>query len=199
MGTNKVGMRFGKLYVFEKVGMLNSNLMYMCTCDCGNVVIRPSSSLIDNKRVSCGCTWIISPEARLRHTERLRQKNQEILQKIREQELERELDCERKAQVQNRGGYGQTICWNCIRSAAPPSLQCVWDKTKGKQLPEGCKFITEDIHIGIKTVVIGCPEFLSLYDEANRKLLEEERQKNRKVMMDNIRNQVAVGVRRART
>lgn len=64
-----------------------------------------------------------------------------------------------------------SICFSCIRSAAPPSLQCVWDASHGTVLPEGAKL--SEKRVG--KVVIKCPQYLSVHDERNMALLKKAR------------------------
>ena len=54
---NLVGKRFGKLLVEEMMPTSNrfKRRLYRCKCDCGNVVVLPSSSLTTNHTLSCGC------------------------------------------------------------------------------------------------------------------------------------------------
>lgn len=52
-----------------------------------------------------------------------------------------------------------TICWECIHSAAPEELQCVWDKSKGKVLPKGATYVTIENSVGTLKRVTSCPQF----------------------------------------
>lgn len=72
----------------------------------------------------------------------------------------------------------ESLCWTCIRSAAPPILQCVRDKTKGERLPEGAECDIQKINTGYKVTVTSCPEYLPMTDKNNMELLEQERKKN---------------------
>lgn len=50
------GARFGKLVIIECLGRGNgTNPKYKCRCDCGNEVVKVSSSLIKPDEPSCGC------------------------------------------------------------------------------------------------------------------------------------------------
>lgn len=51
-----LGQKFGRLTVIEKSKQLyHGSVMWICKCDCGNIVEIPSSSLIHNRTKSCGC------------------------------------------------------------------------------------------------------------------------------------------------
>jgi hypothetical protein len=52
------GRRFGKLLVVADSGSRNAHrqVVWRCQCDCGNIALRVSSSLIAEKTVSCGCS-----------------------------------------------------------------------------------------------------------------------------------------------
>jgi hypothetical protein len=57
---NLVGMRFGKLLVIEKsndyISPKNQHgSMWLCKCDCGNIVEIRASDLRSNRTMSCGC------------------------------------------------------------------------------------------------------------------------------------------------
>ena len=79
----------------------------------------------------------------------------------------------------------QTLCDTCIRSAAPPSLQCIWDSSRAKILPEGAKIT--DVYDSSETnrgkrltlfKIVECPEYLDMRIPENKELLLEERRKN---------------------
>lgn len=59
--TNKnrlAGQRFGRLTVIEKTTKTtkrNGNLLWKCSCDCGNEILLPKAHLLKNHSVSCGC------------------------------------------------------------------------------------------------------------------------------------------------
>lgn len=73
-------------------------------------------------------------------------------------------------------GTSKTLCISCIRSAAPPELQCIWDASKGQELPTGAESkIDKD-----KICIISCPKYLSMCDAANIALLREARRRNNK-------------------
>src|SRR5574337_1880551 len=44
------GRKFGRLVV-ERMAARRAR----CRCDCGSIIVVPPSSLLDGKRVSCGC------------------------------------------------------------------------------------------------------------------------------------------------
>lgn len=74
--------------------------------------------------------------------------------------------------------YRQSLCWDCIRSAAPPGLRCIWDASNGTKLPEGATFTQEQLDSRapyLKIVVLTCPQFLSMYDRKNQNILKKAR------------------------
>lgn len=86
----------------------------------------------------------------------------------------------KKKETQQKEESKQSICWDCIRSAAPKGVRCIWDASKGRKLPEGveCTQVETDKRTPyLKTVVHTCPQFLSVYDKANQQLLEAVRRK----------------------
>lgn len=87
---------------------------------------------------------------------------------------------------QKEQGEVRTLCDDCIRSAAPPSLQCVWDYSRAQELPKGADYVVigADAITGKDRIrITKCPEYLSIYDENNMKLLQEERRKNTKKIL----------------
>lgn len=50
---NFIGMRFGKVVVLERIGMLSNHNYWLTKCDCGSIKPVRSSHLRD--RASCGC------------------------------------------------------------------------------------------------------------------------------------------------
>lgn len=56
---DKTGMKFGKLKVLKYLGKVIKNnkqrYMYECKCDCGAIVLRESSTLVEKRICSCGC------------------------------------------------------------------------------------------------------------------------------------------------
>ena len=50
MSAELAGRRFGRLIV-ERMAARRAR----CKCDCGSIIVVPPSSLLDGKRVSCGC------------------------------------------------------------------------------------------------------------------------------------------------
>lgn len=54
-GSNLVGTRFGRLVVLERVGSKNSNILWGCLCDCGNIHDAISRDLKNGRIKSCGC------------------------------------------------------------------------------------------------------------------------------------------------
>lgn len=56
---NKIGMRFGRLLVIERVkkpdNRKTNNSFWLCKCDCGNVKVAESVCLNKGEIKSCGC------------------------------------------------------------------------------------------------------------------------------------------------
>lgn len=53
---NRIGERIGKLVVLELAGQTkNSNAIWRCQCDCGNITDVVSMNLRDGNTTSCGC------------------------------------------------------------------------------------------------------------------------------------------------
>lgn len=67
--------------------------------------------------------------------------------------------CSRKNVKEKKVRHTASICWECIHSAAPSELQCVWDKTKGDVLPEGATYKEYNGRMGNFKRVLTCPEF----------------------------------------
>ena len=107
---------------------------------------------------------------------------------------------EEKIEEYKKWGLTGTLCWNCIRSAAPPSLQCIWDKSKGQQLPEGAEYkgYLNSNGAGYGVTVTRCPEFLPLYERENAELLERERAKIKQKIAQDYYEKVNAGVKHAR-
>lgn len=158
---DKTGERYGKLTVIECVGSNQKGALWRCKCDCGNEVIRLSKHLKASRFSSCGCA---------------------------KEEFEKEKLRKLSQQATNKKDAKKptmSLCWACIRSAAPPSLQCSWDKSRAKELPEGAEIELTHVKTGNyggyyreNTTVTSCPEFLSVYDKENAELLKAERKKN---------------------
>lgn len=49
------GQRFERLVVIEQAGRLNANVVWKCSCDCGNEIAVRSNSLRRGITRSCGC------------------------------------------------------------------------------------------------------------------------------------------------
>lgn len=84
-----------------------------------------------------------------------------------------------------------SLCDSCIRSAAPPSLQCVWDESKANKLPDGAvislsKTRNEKKETLILAKVQKCPLYLDINQPDNKTLLREERRKNMQRETENI-------------
>lgn len=52
------GQRFGKLIVLEQMEEKDKHgsILWLCQCDCGKNVIRPTKNLLGSKNHSCGCS-----------------------------------------------------------------------------------------------------------------------------------------------
>ncbi len=72
-----------------------------------------------------------------------------------------------------------TLCSTCIRSAAPPELQCIWDASGARKLPEGAKAEIRGSALGrdgyAKVMIVSCPLYLSMDEKKNRILLKQAR------------------------
>lgn len=55
MTYDLTGKRFGKLTVLEKAGRQGTSQLWLCRCDCGNLVKIRANSLVRLGRDSCGC------------------------------------------------------------------------------------------------------------------------------------------------
>lgn len=75
-----------------------------------------------------------------------------------------------KGSLKGIEGSKGSICWDCIHSACPPSLQCSWDREL--ILPEGAE---TDYYRGTRRV-LSCPQFMSLKDGAE--ILKKAREEN---------------------
>lgn len=156
------GERFGKLVVIEFVKDEEDGLgKWRCICDCGKECLRRSHELTSGKTKSCGCA---------------RGGSRPLL----EQKPELRPEPEKKLAFRRPQNNVHSLCFNCIRSAAPPSLQCIWDKSGAKELPEGAvvEIFNSSERIPVKKV-ISCPLYLSMNEPKNMKLLAAERKKNK--------------------
>lgn len=84
-----------------------------------------------------------------------------------------------------------SLCDSCIRSAAPPSLQCIWDKSKANVLPDGAEISLSKTRNEKKDMLIlakvrSCPMYLDINQPDNKTLLQEERRKNVQQETENI-------------
>ena len=63
--TNLVGQRFDRLTVIEDLHKLNEKhcKIYLCKCDCGNIIEVPSVLLTSGQKRSCGCLGIETRKA----------------------------------------------------------------------------------------------------------------------------------------
>jgi len=173
MKYDLTGERFGRLTVVEKVVDEEDGLTkWRCICDCENECLCRSYDLTSGKVKSCGCKRGNIPLS------------------------------ERKPKPEPKEEYVSgkllngvhSLCFDCIRSAAPPSLQCIWDRSKAKILPEGAEYIDDIGRDNVKKVTY-CPEFLSIRDKANKDLLAAERKKNTEMIKnETILKQASAGM-----
>lgn len=49
------GLRFGRLQIIKQVGARNRRSLWLCECECGNVIERTSNDLVHGRVKSCGC------------------------------------------------------------------------------------------------------------------------------------------------
>lgn len=149
------GKRFHRLTVLKEAESAKGGRRWLCRCDCGREKILYGSSLKRGSTKSCGC---MSKEWKQARGKEHFAKAYEV--------------------YRTRKG---TLCVSCIRSAAPPELQCIWDRSHAKKLPEGAKaeYVEKKSEGGTKyTIVTACPEYLSLHDGKNQAQLKEARKKN---------------------
>ena len=53
-----IGERFGKLTVTSKKGIENTQVVWLCKCDCGNETTATTNMLNSEGKISCGCARI---------------------------------------------------------------------------------------------------------------------------------------------
>ena len=174
-----IGQRFGQLTVIAFAGRTGTRYKYLCKCDCGKEKNVDKYNLISGHTKSCGC----QSKYRKRPGQETRQARTTYLtmEKLRQQNI-----TITDAVTSDRT---ESLCFTCIRSAAPSSLQCVWDESKAKQLPDGAEVIALEARSVSKAKksgkeivvkVLDCPLYLDIRIPENKALLEEERQKNKK-------------------
>lgn len=166
---DRTGQRYGRLTVIGIAGRNSrGKILWRCKCDCGNEILRESGTLKPGRECSCGCARA-------------------------------EIGVKNNLKAQKKTcNHRMSICWDCIRSAAPPSLQCLNDKTKGARLPEGVDYTLNVTSEYVRTLVISCPEFLSIHDKDNAELLEQERKKYTEQKLEESRQKMNNGMKRAR-
>lgn len=155
-GEDLTGKRFGRLTVLEEAEPANGR-RWLCRCDCGKERIVYGNSLKRGTTKSCGCLGL--------------------------QLKKQKKDTYREAFKKYRS-HPMTLCVSCIRSAAPPELQCIWDKSGARVLPEGAKIITSQRNSdgGEYVIITECPEYLSIRDANHQKMLKEARKRNLALM-----------------
>jgi hypothetical protein len=52
---NLTGQKFGKLTVIERTKNQGKHTVWVCKCECGNIVKVRSTNLITGNTKSCGC------------------------------------------------------------------------------------------------------------------------------------------------
>lgn len=146
------GRKFGVLTVIKKLQKeTNGDHKWLCICDCGTECVKRGRDLRAGRSTRCGYNCTADP----------RNEKKPI------------------RKTGRKGGFEESLCFSCIRSAAPPELQCVWDKSRAQILPDGVIYRIVDGCEKPKTIVINCPEFLSMYDENNAELLRQARERNK--------------------
>lgn len=173
-----IDQRFGKLTVLEYAGKTKGGrAQYICKCDCGKEKKVDKYALLDGKRKDCGCertyNKIAGREAKKMQAQHLQ------LEDLQKQNVVIKNDI--------KNPYAESLCNKCIRSAAPPSLQCIWDMSKAQELPDGAVVYAAETtclghkgRIGVLVKVLECPLFADITIPENNELLREERKKNQK-------------------
>jgi len=177
-----IGKRFGYLTVLEFAGHKNKRMHYLCRCDCGKEKTVDKYSLLTGHTISCGCLR--------RYNARLGREPEQIktdplkLEEIKKQNV--------IISDKDFGRFAESLCNYCIRSAAPPSLQCVWDESRAKILPDGAEIsimetncLSKKNRDGVLIKVINCPLYVDIRKPENKALLLEERRKHKEQMKEN--------------
>lgn len=174
-----IGQRFGSLIVKAYIGRTGTRYKYLCKCDCGKEKNVDKYNLISGHTKSCGC----QSKYRKRPGQETRQARTTYLTM---EELQKQNVTISEAA---EPGRIESLCYTCTRSAAPPSIRCIWDESKAKQLPDGAEVIALEARSVSKSKksgkeivvkVLDCPLYLDIRIPENKALLEEERQKNKK-------------------
>lgn len=67
-GRDLTGMKFGRLTAIRATGKREKKyVVWECRCDCGNIVLVRSGSLINGNTQSCGCLWTDAISSRKRN------------------------------------------------------------------------------------------------------------------------------------
>lgn len=194
--TQKIGNKYGKLTVLERIGRAKNNTYYMCECECGTKVARASSMLRENRSgLHCGCIYDGEQKQ-----ERQQKEAERIIKVFEDVAIEKQLRIERERNSSEMPRkLVESLCWDCIRSAAPPSLQCIRDKNKGYGMPEGAESYSKPcIYGAVIKVVTSCPLYLSVRDKENEELLEREREKNKRKLANEFYGKINAGMKQAR-
>ena len=172
-----IGQRFGSLTVMAYMGRTGTRYKYLCKCDCGKEKTVDKYNLIRGHTKSCGCQSKYNKRAG--HEPRQIRTTYLTLEELQKQNVTISEAAE--------PGRIESLCYTCTRSAAPPSIRCIWDESKAKQLPDGAEVIALNARSVSKksgkeivVKVIDCPLYLDIRIPENKALLEEERQKNKK-------------------
>lgn len=196
---SKIGNRYGRLVVIDRICRDSHGTIYLCKCDCGNYVERYSYALRDGMMSSCGCLMReksehnaqlkreraerVAERKRLRAEAEAEKQEKKRLKEERQKAIEAEREEKRRLREEKRQqkeaekkelAIKQSLCWTCIHSAAPPSLQCIRDRNKGVGMPEGAR--VEDTN---ENIIISCPQYDSMLDINNKQKLIDARMKYR--------------------
>lgn len=147
MGTivDRTGERFGRLVVIEFVGKKpppGSGAIWLCKCDCGNLVEATNSGLVAKNKTSCGCLYLET------HSTHGMTNSPEF---ISWSSMKARCNNENGAAWRNYGGRGISICqrWESFEAfyedmGPRPSLKHTLDRidNDGDYEPSNCKWST---------------------------------------------------------
>ena len=172
-----IGKRFGSLTVLEFAGKNGCDYRYRCKCDCGTLKEVNKYNLLRGDVKSCGCKRAYNK--REGHTPK-QSKTRSLLQM--EDILKQNVVVIEEEYKQNV----ESLCNTCLHSAAPPSLQCIWDESKATLLPDGATVSATPARVGKKDCIYvkvqKCPLYQDIRLPENKAILLEERQKNRQMV-----------------
>lgn len=173
-----VGQRFGALTVLKYSGKSErKKIQYLCKCDCGKEKHVERYNLLYGHTQNCGCQRTYNKRAG-RAQEQLRTSTFLQMEDVLKQNV--------VIVDEDISQHKESLCNHCIRSAAPPSLQCIWDDSKAKLLPDGAKISASETKTvgsgggkkGLLIKVLECPLYVDVRIPENKALLIEERKKN---------------------